>query len=96
MFGHLVGALCIVKRRDVEKLRLSYKILAMIFCYMIYIFSWFIYYQGHVEEVVILFLCLAPCLTFCLYALDRKNLIAVLPLAVFTICHVIYGIIELG
>ncbi|HHW01176.1 MAG TPA: hypothetical protein GXX36_16700 [Clostridiaceae bacterium] len=88
----MIGALCIIKRRDVENLRWSNKILAMIICYVIYMLCWFVYYQGYVDEIIIFLLCLAPCLTFVFYALDRKNYIAILPLGLFTICHLFFAI----
>jgi len=88
----MVGAICVIKRRDVEKLRWSNNILAMTVCYITYIIVWFAYYQSHVGGIIILLLCLAPCLTFFFYAMDRKNYVAVLPLSAFTICHLIFGI----
>ena len=43
---------------------------------------------------VILGLTVPPCLVFFFFALDRKNMIAVIPIFVFTVCHLVYGIVD--
>ena len=44
---------------------------------------------------VILLLTLSPCFAFILFALDRRNYIALIPAICFTACHLIYGIVIL-
>ena len=59
-------------------------------CYGSYCAAWIAYYRGTVTPVVILALCLA----FGFYAADRKNCPAQISLAGFTICHLIYAIVN--
>lgn len=86
----MVGLLCIVKNTTAGKrTRLLW---GAAVCYGSYCAAWIAYYRGIVTPVVILALCLAPCLAFGFYAADRKNYPAQISLAGFTICHLIYGI----
>lgn len=43
---------------------------------------------------VILLLTVVPCVSFILFAADRKNLPAVLSAIGFTVCHVIFGVVN--
>ena len=47
---------------------------------------------GVTNAIVILGLVIFPCLTFLFFAIDRKNMIAVIPISIFMICHLIYGV----
>ena len=46
------------------------------------------------NAAVILGLTVFPCLAFMLFAVDRKNMIAVVPISIFSICHLIYGVVN--
>ena len=63
-------------------------------CYLLYVASWIAYYNGMTNAVVILGLTVPPCLTFLFFAIDRKNSIALIPISIFTICHLIYGVVN--
>lgn len=69
-------------------------IAAVIICCLLYFASWAGYYAGITNKVIILGLTVFPCLAFMLFAIDRKNKIAVLPIFIFTICHLIYGVVN--
>ena len=88
----MIGLLCFLKNKTAGK-RTKYLWIAAT-CYGIYGAAWIAYYHGMVTPVVILALCLAPCLVFGFYAIGRKNYPAQIPLAGFTICHLIYGIVN--
>ena len=88
----MIGLLCILKNTTAGK-RTKY-LWGVAACYGIYCIAWIAYYHGMVTPVVILVLCLAPCLAFGFYAADRKNYPAQISLAGFTICHLIYGIVN--
>ena len=88
----MIGLLCILKNTTAGK-RTKY-LWGVAACYGIYCIAWIAYYHGIVIPVVILTLCLAPCLAFGFYAADRKNYPAQISLAGFTICHLIYGIVN--
>ena len=84
--------LCIFINKEREKTKFSRFIIAvMISCFLYYV-SWGLYYGGITNSFVILGLTVPPCLAFFFFALDRKNMIAVIPIFVFTVCHLIYGI----
>ncbi len=66
----------------------------MIFGCLLYFLCWVLYYLGITNAGVILGLTIFPCLTFLLYSLERKNMIAFVTALVFTICHLIYAIVN--
>ena len=69
-------------------------IAAVIICCLLYFASWAGYYAGITNKVIILGLTVFPCLAFMLFAVDRKNMIAVVPISIFSICHLIYGVVN--
>ena len=84
--------LCIFINKEREKTKLSRFIIAVMISCFLYYASWGLYYGGITNSFVILGLTVPPCLVFFFFALDRKNMIAVIPIFVFTVCHLIYGI----
>ncbi len=89
-----VAAICLVQRIDVEKLRFSKLIIATLAMVVIYGVGWILYYLGIVNPGVVLLLTVPPCMAFLLFSLDRKNVIATVPVVIFTICHVIYAFVN--
>ncbi len=89
-----VAALCVVINTEREKLRLSPLLISSGVCVIMYFAGWILYYIGISDPVVIISLTVPPCLAFILFALDRKNIIAVVPAVCFTICHLIYGTVN--
>lgn len=69
------------------------KFAAFISC-LLYFASWIFYYCGITDMLVILGLTVPPCLAFLFFALDRKNMIAVIPIVIFSVCHLIYGVVN--
>lgn len=59
-----------------------------------YYAAWAAYYLGFVGPGVILALCFLPCMALLLFAFERKNYVAVVPVAVFTVCHLISSVIN--
>lgn len=88
----IIIALCIFVNRRSEKFRMTPLMIAVIICCLLYFASWIGYYSGMVNAVIILGLTIPPCLAFMFYAIDRKNMIAVVPISIFTFCHLIYGV----
>ena len=89
-----IGSLCVIQNKKRNKLRFSILIIFSIICIVIYFIGWILYYSGITNLYVILSLTFPPCLAFIFFALDRKNIIAVVPAVCFTICHLIYGIVN--
>ena len=89
-----VTALCLIVPKDRERPRLTPLILSASVSYTVYLAAWFCYYQGMTGTPVIFTLCAAPCLVFLLFALDRKNGIALIPISIFSVCHLIYGFVN--
>lgn len=90
----MILALCIFINRERKKLSITPLIIAVFICCLLYFISWIFYYSGITNAIVILGLTVAPCLVFLLFAIDRKNMIAVIPTLIFTVCHLIHGIVN--
>lgn len=88
----MIIALCIFVREKDDKLRFGPLAIAVIICCFFYFACWIGYYNGAVNPVVIMGLTIFPCLAFLFFAIYKKNVIAIVPLSVFTICHLIYGV----
>lgn len=90
----LVTSLCILintkKSVPIDKRCL----ICMIISTFVYYLGWSIYYLENTNAVVILILCIAPCLTFIIFSISRKNIVALVAATVFAICHLIYGIVN--
>lgn len=90
----IVACLCALINQQSKKIRLSPLIIAAIVSCLLYFAGWVLYYSGVENAIVILILCVFPCLAFLFFAIDRKNMIAVIPISIFTICHLIYGMVN--
>ncbi len=88
------AALCLIVNKNCGKLRVTPKIIASACCILIYFLGWGLYYAGITAPFVIISLTMPPCLAFLFFALDRKNYIAVIFTAAFTVCHFIYGTVN--
>ena len=90
----MIVAICIIRNRESKKLCISPFIIMAAACYLLYVASWIAYYNGMTNVVVILGLTIPPCLAFLFFAIDRKNGIALIPISIFTICHLVYGAVN--
>ena len=91
----MIAALCMLKNRDRNrKMCVTPFIIIVAGCCLLYLLSWIVYYGGIVNVFVILGLTIPPCLAFLFFAVDRKNGVALIPILIFTICHLIYGIVN--
>jgi len=89
-----VACLCFVIRKERSKFRFSSLVVATIACLAAYYIGWASYYAGITAPWVILLLALPPCLAFILFAIDRKNLPAVVSAVGFTVCHCVFGVVN--
>ena len=90
----LIISLYLMINTDRTKLHFSPLIIFSVICIALYFVGWVLYYNGVADSLVILSLTLPPCLAFFFFALDRKNAIAVVFAVCFTICHLIFGIVN--
>ena len=90
----MITALCIFRNREYRKRCVTPFIIMVAGCCFLYFLSWTVYYVGIVHVIVILGLTIPPCLAFLFFAIDRKNGIALIPILIFTICHLIYGVVN--
>lgn len=90
----MITALCIFKNKECKKLHVTPFIIIVASSCLLYFVSWTVYYVGIVNIIVILGLTILPCLAFLFFEIDRKNGIALIPISVFTICHLIYGVVN--
>lgn len=89
-----VACLCFLINEERGKLRFSPLVIAAVACIVIYYLGWILYYIGITNPWVILLLTIPPCLSFILFAVDRKNLPAVVFATAFTVCHLIFGVVN--
>ena len=89
-----IACLCFVINKERNKLRFSPLVIAAVVCVLIYYIGWVLYYSEIVNAWVILVLTIPPCLAFILFAVDRKNLPAVLFATVFAMCHFVFAVVN--
>ena len=90
----MIVSICIFRNRESKKLYISPFVIIVTVCYLLYVASWIAYYNGMTNVIVILGLTIPPCLAFLFFAIDKKNGIALIPISIFTICHLVYGIVN--
>lgn len=90
----LAGSLCFVVNCPYKKpLHREWRI-GIVAATILYFAGWFFYYFGIVNAIIVLDLCVAPCMAFLLLSIVRKNIIALISSVVFLLCHCIYGIVN--
>ena len=90
----MIICLCILKNRNQSKIHITPLIIITLSSCILYFISWMFYYGGITNAFVILGLTIPPCMAFLFYSIDRKNVVAIVPIIIFTICHLIYGIVN--
>ena len=90
----MIFALCAFINNERNKLGLTKTIITVICCIVIYFCSWVFYYLGVTNWLVIMGLTIPPCMAFLFFAIVRKNYISIVPIAIFTVCHVIFGVVN--
>lgn len=90
----MIFALCVIINPERKKLSFTKTIITMICCCIIYYCSWIFYYLGIANAVVIIGLTIPPCMAFLFFAIDRRNYVSTIPIVIFTICHIIFGVVN--
>lgn len=86
--------LCFFKNTKAKPIRLSPLLWITIISCLLYFICWVLYYNDFTNSVIILGLAILPCLAFLLFAIDRKNWLALIPILIFTVCHVASSLIN--
>ena len=90
----LIATLSCLAHKDSKPLCFSAGMIATLICVMAYFVGWVLYYNAITYAWVILMLTLPPCLAFLFYAIDRKNGIATTLGIGFTVCHLIFALVN--
>lgn len=90
----MIGSLCVLVNQERKGIGITPLFAGVFVCCILYFASWAVYYLGMTNAVVVLGLTISPCLAFLLFAIDRKNRIAVVPAAIFAVCHLAYGAVN--
>lgn len=90
----LIASLSCFAHKNSKPLRFSAGIIATLICVIAYFVGWVLYYNAIAYAWVILMLTLPPCFAFLFYAIDRKNWIATTLGIGFTVCHLIFALVN--
>jgi hypothetical protein len=82
-----VVCLCLLMRVDQNPFCLNRTTKCTVASVLLYYVCWALYYQGVTGAAVILGLTLFPCIAFLLFAVDRRNTVAMMLIVLFTACH---------
>lgn len=89
-----IAAICIIKRKSIPKIQVNSLIIMVIASVLLYFTGWIFYYIGVTNLLIILLLTIPPCAAFIFFAIDRKNVIALIPAIGFSICHITYAVVN--
>lgn len=90
----MIASLCIVTNRECIRPMTKPFSVGIAAVVLFYFAGWIFYYQGTAGAFIILVLCIAPCVSFLLFSIARKNMFAFISAAIFLICHFLYGLIN--
>ncbi len=89
-----VVCLCLLIRTDSKPFCITGTIKGMIVSVVLYYFSWGLYYLGVTNAALIMGLTIFPCIAFLLFAINRHNVCAIIPISLFTVCHLVYATVN--
>lgn len=90
----MIVLLCMIINKACEKTIHKRFLFGIIVSCLLYFIGWIFYYNGVIHSVIILDLCISPCLAFLFYCIAKRNVLAIVPAIIFMICHLIYGIVN--
>lgn len=88
-----VATLCFLKHDSTRKTNKNY-IYIVYGMIALYISGWIAYYAAFTNPFIIMILCICPSMALVMYSAYRKNTIAMIAGVTFTICHILYGIVN--
>ncbi len=81
-------------RTDKKPCNLTRTIKSAILSIVLYYSCWILYYRGVTNIAVIIGLTVCPCIAFLLFAIDRRNICAMIPIILFTVFHLIHATVN--
>lgn len=87
-----IATLCFVQRKGWPRENPLLAYAATIVCVQLYYAGWVLYYVGITTPVVMLLMTLPPCMAFIFFAIARRNMLAAIFAAGFTVCHLIFAL----
>lgn len=90
----MIIILCLIINKNCEKTVHKWFVFGIVVSCLFYFIGWIFYYNSVSNPLIILDLCITPCLAFLLYGIAKRNVIAIVPTIIFMICHLIYGIVN--
>lgn len=85
---------CMIINKACEKTKHKWFLFGIVVSCLLYFIGWIFYYNGAINSLIILDLCITPCLAFLFYCIAKRNILAIVPAIIFMICHLIYGIVN--
>lgn len=90
----MVASLCLVINRNNSESKVIGTTITVMACVVLYYICWFCYYQGNIQTAVLIGMTVFPCAAFLIYSYIRRNMIAAIFAGVFSVCHLIYAIVN--
>lgn len=91
----MTAALAFIIRIDAAAFSFQSKwIRAATLCTAAYFAAWLLYYCGIVTGLLMMGLCIFPCMAFLCYEIDRMNGPALILTGIFTVLHAVYGAVN--
>lgn len=91
----MVVLLCLLRNKSVSHIRFtSVKMALCSLSVLLYFTAWIAYSAGVINAIILLSLCVFPCAAFLFFEAEKKNYLAMIPTAGFTVLHVLYGMVN--
>ena len=90
----MVASLCLTLNRNTPEPKVTGTIITVIACIFLYYICWLCYYQGNADKAVLMGLTVLPCAAFLLYSYERRNIITAFFAGIFSVCHLIYAVVN--
>lgn len=85
----MLAALCFIRNKTATRSIKSSLPAVSGACCMFYYSAWIFYYCGQSNNLIIISLCIFPCLAFIVYAFFKKNPFAFVFAIIFTLLHIV-------
>ena len=90
----MIAGLTFIVNSQKPRLSLSFSVILCIACILIYSGCWIFYFNGIAVNSVIIGITITPCFAFIFAALERSNYLSLIPIAGFTVCHLIFTLVN--